>query len=475
MTELLGPRIDWRYCPHRPFPKQLTFLQIDDREALYGGAAGGGKSDALLMAFLQYADMPHYRGLILRRKKTDMVRADAILNRAKTWWLPTSRSGIQYLASEFKFIFPSGATCEFGHCQNVGDEEENYQGGAWQFIGFDEVCQLEPRQYLYLFSRNRSTVEEDGKPDIPLRMRCTANPGGVSHNFMRDRFMSLEYAREFLESRAADYYLQEFNTEYGPFRRWFVPAKSSDNFALNHDDYNQGLSQLDVVNRERLMRGDWLVAEQGVFRPEWFRRYRHPDHDGDGASTYKLLNPSGSIMMAVHQHDCYRFCTIDPAGTSRERKAQVAGKDPCFSTISVWDYTQQGFLIWRRVVRLQGEFPEVLAAIRQVYQEERPQGLWLEVDGVGRPYFQQLEAERFPVYQLTSGGKDKLTRAAPATNEAKEGRVFLPTYAPWKDSLEAELFAWQGTSEEVCDQIDTLAYAAMLKISGCLGGVIQLQ
>ena len=76
---------------------------------------------------------------------------------------------------------------------------------------------------------------------------------------------------------------------------------------------------------------------------------------------------------------------------------------------------------------------------------------------------------------MNSGGRDKLTRAAPATHEAKEGRVWIPKYAPWLDALEAELYAWQGTSDEVCDQIDTLAYACLLKVDGSLGGVIRFQ
>lgn len=474
LAMLLGPRIDHRWCPHKPYPKQQTFLASDDREVLYGGAAGGGKSDALLMAFLQHVDQPHYRGLILRRKSVDLERSEAILERAKSWWLPASRTGVVYYAQKKKFVFPSGATCEFGHANNIGDEEENYQGGAWHFIAFDELTQFAARQYLYLFSRNRRTTGEDGLPALPLRIRATSNPGGESHHFVRDRFMSQEYAKAFLENRAAPFFRQVIPTEDGDWTRSFVPSKAQDNLGLDLNAYRAGLRQMDVVSRERLMSGDWLVSEAGVYRPEWFRRFRYPE-DG-GSATYKLLKADGSVGDGVFPHDCHRFMTVDPAGTSVEKKKQVEkGADPCWSTCSVWDFTPQGYLLWRRIARVQGEFPDVMQMIRDVHREERTVAIWIEIDGVGRPYFQQLEREGFPVYALQSGGKDKLTRAAPSTNEAKEGRIFLPYYAPWKDALEAELFAWQGTSDEVCDQIDTLAYAVLLKISGSLGGSIVLQ
>ena len=473
LVELLGPRIDWRFCPHRPSKKQLLFLSIEDREALYGGAAGGGKSDAILMAFLQYVDIPHYRGLILRRNSTDLTKANSIMDRAFRWWVP---AGVRFNSQQKRFTFPSGATCEFGHADVVGDEVRQYSGPEWQFIAFDELTQFDPVQYRFLFSRNRQ-ASADGDVAIPLRVRAASNPGGKWHNYYRNRFMSDAFARSFLDGRSADYFVSEEVTAFGAWRKWFVPAKLDDNPGFGEGDkldYRQGLAQLDVVTRERLLAGDWLVSEQGVFKPDWFRRFRHPDVEG-GGSTYKLLNSRGEIASVIPPADCHRFFTIDPAGTSQERKRQAKGADPCWSTCSVWDYTPSGELLWRRVVRLQGEFPEVMEAIRRTYAEERPSAIWLEVDGIGRPYYQQLSREQFPVYALSSEGKDKLTRATPATHEAAAGRVYLPKHAPWLDSLESELFAWQGTSDEVCDQIDTLAYAVLLKIRGSLGGVIQLQ
>lgn len=482
LTELLGPRIDARFCPHRPHPKQLLVLQLDEaREVFYGGAAGGGKSDLILMAFLQYADQPHYRGLILRRNGIDLEKSGSILDRAKKWWLRPG-TGIRYEASKKKFIFPSGATCEFGHAKNVGDEVRQYQGGSWHFIAFDELGQFAPQQYLYLFSRLRRDLELDsGLPLIPLRMRAAGNPGGISHNFNRDRFMSLEYAKAILTKTHEAMFIREVqyeDEETGELvktLRVFVPALLSDNPSLDAVQYRASLRELDVVTREQLMRGDWVVSASGRFKPEWFeKRYRSPLYDPSAGGWYRIMNRDGSNWKVFHERDCYRFITIDPAGTEADETAAAKGKkQPSWSVISTWDMTNEyGFLFWRHLRRLQGEFPDVVKAIIEVFNEQHAQAIFIETDGIGKMYYQHLESLRLPVVAVDSGGKDKLVRSASATHEAAEGRAFLPEYAPWLSNLEAELFTWQGHKGEVADQIDTFSHAAQLKVDGRLLGDI---
>ena len=87
------------WCPHEPYEKQSAFLDCPSLEALYGGQAGGGKSDALLMGALQYVDVPGYNAVIFRRTVPDLLKPEAILTRALEWLAPhVNARRIQYFS-----------------------------------------------------------------------------------------------------------------------------------------------------------------------------------------------------------------------------------------------------------------------------------------------------------------------------------------------------------------------------------------
>ena len=86
LQKLLTPKTT-KYIPHVPTPKQSAFLLLNCKEAFYGGAAGGGKSDALLMCGLQYVDVKGYSGIIFRKTYADLVKPGALIDRAKDWLL----------------------------------------------------------------------------------------------------------------------------------------------------------------------------------------------------------------------------------------------------------------------------------------------------------------------------------------------------------------------------------------------------
>lgn len=226
-----------RYIPHPPHPPQVAFLLCDELEAIYGGAAGGGKSDALLMAALQYVDQPDYGALILRRTFAQLNQNDAIMERSKQWLANTDA---RWNGEDHRWTFPSGATLTFGHCK---DEESkyNYQGGQWHFIGFDELTQFTETQYLYIaFSRGR-TLESS---TIPLRIRSTSNPGGIGHGWVKKRLIKPS-------SRVAG--------------SLFIPAKIDDNPTIKREQYVSQLSHLGAELRAQLLDGDWDVFEGMAF------------------------------------------------------------------------------------------------------------------------------------------------------------------------------------------------------------------
>ncbi len=222
-----------RYCPHRPHPKQMEFIEIECLEALYGGAAGGGKSDALLMAALRYIKVPNYSAIIFRRTYTELALPEAIMARSHEWLAGSDAHG----SGETKtWTFPSGATLSFGYLDSPNDHFR-YQGAAFQFVGWDELTQWAvDTQYRYLFSRLRRL---EGTR-VPLRVRAATNPGGLGHEWVKRRFVDT------------------------PEDRRFIPATLEDNPSLDKASYESALSALDPITYAQLRKGEWVRDPSGL-------------------------------------------------------------------------------------------------------------------------------------------------------------------------------------------------------------------
>jgi predicted phage terminase large subunit-like protein len=220
----------------------MAFLLLDNREAMYGGAAGGGKSDALLMGALEYADTPGYNAILFRRTYVQLSLPEALMDRAMQWLGGTAA---HWNAQKHMWTFPSGARLSFGNLERDVDKYI-YQSAEFQYIGFDELTQFNESQYRYLFSRLRRLENVD----IPLRMRSATNPGGVGHDWVKRRFL--------IE---------------GPSKgRIFIPARIEDNPSLDRAEYIETLQELDPITRRQLLRGDWTARHGGSkFRREWFQ------------------------------------------------------------------------------------------------------------------------------------------------------------------------------------------------------------
>lgn len=221
---------------------QAAFLMVPTLEAFYGGAAGGGKSDALLAAALQYVDVPGYAALILRKTFRQLDQPDAIMARSKEWLTPHRGAGVRWNDDAKRWTFPSGATLTFGYLEHH-DDVYNYQGAAYQFVGWDELTQFDPWPYEYLFSRSRRghDLKELG---IPIRHRSASNPGGIGHAWVKERFINPE------------------TRETGAV---FIPAKVDDNPGLDVDEYRLSLANLDETLQQQLLDGDWGVFEGAAF------------------------------------------------------------------------------------------------------------------------------------------------------------------------------------------------------------------
>ena len=120
---------------------------LDTEEAFYGGAAGGGKSDCLLMAALQYVDIPDYAAILFRKTYADLTLPGALMDRARDW---LSGTDARWKDEEKTWLFPSGASITFGYLENEQDKFR-YKSAEFQFCGFDELTQFSETQYTYLF------------------------------------------------------------------------------------------------------------------------------------------------------------------------------------------------------------------------------------------------------------------------------------------------------------------------------------
>jgi len=245
-----------QYIPHEPTPRQKVFLSLNhEREVFFGGAAGGGKSDALLMAALEYVHVPTYAAIIFRRTYANLSKPGALMDRAITWL--RGKPGVNWNEQKKIFTFPSGAKVVFGHLENENDKL-NYSSAEFQCICFDELTEFSQTQYQFLFSRLR----KNKGVDIPLRMRSGSNPPqDSSGEWVQQYFVPDDF---FFDDADTPVIYKETVSEDGvKKRRVFVPSKLEHNPHVDQADYDESLSFLDDVTRHKLRLGDWRVKKRG--------------------------------------------------------------------------------------------------------------------------------------------------------------------------------------------------------------------
>ena len=286
---------------------QTEFLASIEREVLYGGSAGGGKSYAMLADPLRYIMHPQFSGLLVRHTTEEL--------RELVWksqeLYPKVIPNIKWSERKMQWVAPSGGRLWFSYL----DREEDvlrYQGLAFSWIGFDELTQWStPFAWNYLRSRLRTA-----SPDLPIFMRATTNPGGIGHQWVKKMFIDPSpYNKSFwatdIETGENLSYPKGHSKEGQPlFKRRFIPARLFDNpYLAESGEYETMLLSLPEHQRKQLLEGDWDVNEGAAFSefnrdihvvdpfsiPKTWKRFRACDY---GYGSY-----SGILWFAISPSD----------------------------------------------------------------------------------------------------------------------------------------------------------------------------
>ena len=280
-------KFDQRTIAFLPTPRQYLFLSAPEDIVLYGGAAGGGKSYAMVLDATRHVDKSYYNAVIIRKTSPELAK---LISDAYELY-PIMFPGCKFNSSEGIWKFPSGATISFSFLDKPNDKYK-YQGREYQYVGFDELSQHSTDEgFQYLFTRLR-----DPKEGMASYLRGTANPGAmwVYEMFIKDREENVPFILPGTESFER------------PTTVRFIPAKLADNPYLSNGDYEGKLRAFGGVLSSQLLEGDWLASVDNKW-PEFkldthvVDPYPVPPHWNRVAGIdYGYRDPSAVVWFAVN-------------------------------------------------------------------------------------------------------------------------------------------------------------------------------
>lgn len=404
---------------YRDQPKQrlATALAGEVDELLYGGAAGGGKTEWLIRYMVgQCEQHPGNRVIIFRRIFPSLNRT--IIPRAKQ----ILRGQARWNSQEKTFTFPNGSILEVGSMQ-YADDYIDYQGAEYGCVGFEEITEFLEVQVDELIARLRSTI-----PGVRPHMVATTNPGGVGHRWVKARWVKppadvIEPGEmppvpfEKWRPRATD------ETPNPPLRA-FVAATLQDNPRLLQADpeyLNRLLRNANRARRRALSTGDWdaIDAVEGAL-------WTAEDLDGGRVRPEWVRDTLGLVR---------RVIAVDPSDGEEDGDAFGVsdcglGYDGVGYVLGAWEWRASPGVMARRAINLYNEVGADAIVI-----EKNHGGKWmLEV-------FRQ--ADPYANIRVVWASENKRTRAEPvAALFERDDKALLPyraRMAGYHEELEAEL------------------------------------
>lgn len=273
---------------YEPSEKQSLFHQSVADECFYGGAKGGGKSVALVFEAVSYClYYPQSRAFLFRESFPQLKRTLIYEFKDK---IPKGLYKWNEQSQEARLL--NGSVICFAYAETYEQAKRDYQGLSADFIGVDEVTQLEPELIRHLIISKRS-----GK-GYPTRFRATGNPGGIGHQFVKNRYIiPTGYGKNKYTDRI------EHNGEVYESKIEFIPSTVYDNPYVNKE-YKFGLETASEFERQAYLLGNWDIFEGQYF--EDFKGEAHvvepfkiPDHWDKYASLDYGMDMAAVLWYAV--------------------------------------------------------------------------------------------------------------------------------------------------------------------------------
>ncbi len=427
----------------RPQPgPQEAFLATPADIAIYGGAAGGGKTFALLIEPLRHIAVEGFGAVVFRRTSTQIRQEGGLWDEsARLYKLVGGRPREQRL----DWRFPSGARVGFSHLEYERDRF-NWDGAQIPLLGFDQLEHFTYRQFFYLLGRNRSTCGV--RPYV--RATCNPDPDSWLADFVawwidpasgypiaeragRLRWF-LRLGDEIAWADSEEELLAEHGSGATPLSVTFIPARVTDNRVLLRRDpgYVAKLRALPTVERERLEKGNWKI------RPAAGLYFRRDD--------FEIVDALPAGGRGVR---CWDLAATEPQ----------PGSDPDWTAGVKMMRAESGLFFVEDVRRLRGSPLKVERAVKNTASAD---GKAVEI-GLPQDPGQagKAQAQRFVRalagynVRIRRESGDKITRAAPLSAQAEAGNVKL-LRGPWNDAFLAEL---ENFPEGHDDQVDAAAGA----------------
>lgn len=435
---------------------QEMFLQTPADIAVYGGAAGAGKTWALLVEPLRYIHNRRFGAVIFRRTYPQITNEGGMWDTAAGIY---AQCGARPKLSELEWRFPSGARVVFAHMQHE-DDRFQWDGAQIPLIGFDQLEHFEWRQFFYMLARNRTVCGV--RPYI--RATCNPDPDHWLRSFMAwwideesgqaipERSGILRWvvmagdSPDWADSR------HELIERHGPGTEpksfTFIPGRVQDNQELLRRDpgYLANLKLLPLVERERLLHGNWNIrySAGNVFQRAWFP-----------------IVEAAPVMLDVVRYWDRAATPANGNGSHGGHRASWTvgvkmGRDArgAFYVLDVERFQGSPMTVAERILNIASQDG---TAVRIGIEQDPGQAGKAEAEGHVRS-LAGFTAELNAVHE------SKGIRARPLSAQAEAGNVKI-LRAPWNDAYLRELGNFDGSDSCVADQVDASSGAFHLLTS----------